>query len=245
MNKIRLDVFLSKLNNVKSRNVAIYLINNNLIKVNGVIIDKKNYLVSENDVIEIIENEKYVSRAAYKLLKALEVFDINVESKNAIDIGSSTGGFSQVLLEHKINFLYCIDVGSNQLDKLIRENKNVKVYENTNFKDVDLTYFDKEINLIVCDVSFISIQKILDKIIQIFKNPIELIVLFKPQYECGPKYVKNGFVKIDLHKKLIEKFNQFCLNKKIKIINQIQSPISGAKKHNIEYLFHLRINYEK
>lgn len=161
--KKRLDKYLVEYLNVSSRNLSQKLINNNCVLVNKNIINKPNFLVNENDIIEILKEEKYVSRAAYKLLFALEKFNIDISNKIVMDIGSSTGGFTQVCLENNAAKIYCIDVGKNQLSQKIKDNKKVYLYEQTNFKDINALNF-KDVNFITCDVSFISIQKILNKI---------------------------------------------------------------------------------
>ncbi len=244
--KKRLDIWLVEQNLVRSRNVAKELILKYKIKVNDKTIDKPNYLVDENDKISILENEKYVSRAAYKLLHAIEVFNPDLENKVAIDIGSSTGGFTQVLLENNVSKVYCIDVGTEQLDKSLRENKNIKVYENTNFKDVNINCFDERIDIVTADVSFISIKIILKKILEIFNYDLKMIILLKPQYEIGTKIAKTkGYVRKEDHKKIIDDFIDFCNANKIKVLGQTISPIEGAKKQNTEYLFYLENNNGK
>ena len=244
--KNRLDVFLTEQNLVRSRNVAKDLIINKKVSVNNKIIDKPNYLVNDTDNVFIIENEKYVSRAAYKLLAAIENFNLDLNNKNVIDIGSSTGGFSQVLLENKINHLYCIDVGTDQLDQSIRSKENVTVYENTNFKDVTPNMFFYDINFITIDVSFTSIQPILLKIKNFFKQNIKIVALLKPQFELGKQIIKNkGFVKPKEQLKIIEDFKYFCSLNNFKILNYINSPILGAKKNNQEFLFYLELVNDK
>ena len=123
MEKNRLDIFLVNNKLAKSRNFAQNLITDQKVKVNNKIVIKHNYLISSTDKVEIIETTNYVSRGAYKLKAAINHFKINLDNLVAVDIGASTGGFSQVMLENNIKKIYAIDVGTDQLDKLIKENE--------------------------------------------------------------------------------------------------------------------------
>lgn len=240
MNSLRLDVYLANNKLARSRNVAQNLIESGKVLVNKKTIYKPNFLVSNTDTIEIIENEKYVSRGAYKLLEAINKFKINLQDKVCVDIGASTGGFSQVLLENNVKKIYAIDVGINQLSEQIKNNNKVINLENTNFKDVTKDIFKEPINFICVDVSFISITHILEHIKKLDLNNIELVVLLKPQFELGTKIAKTkGLAKESEHNKIIEKFKQKCFELNFKIKNFCESPILGAKKNNKEYLFYL------
>lgn len=239
--KKRLDKYLIEYLNVSSRNLSQKLINNNCVLVNKNVINKPNFLVNENDIVEILKEEKYVSRAAYKLLFALEKFNIDISNKIVMDIGSSTGGFTQVCLENNAAKIYCIDVGKNQLSPKVKDNEKVYLYEQTNFKDINALDFN-DVNFITCDVSFISIQKILNKIKELNWKNISGIFLLKPQFELTPKEISKGKGKV--HPKLlnhvINSFKTFCKNNNFDLINICESPIKGAKKNNIEFLTYLR-----
>lgn len=240
--KIRLDKFLFDKNFAKSRNFAQSLIKQNKIKINGNIVNKSNFLIDENDNLEIIEINNYVSRGYFKLLKAIDYFKLDLTGLVVIDIGASTGGFSQLMLEKDVKKIYCVDVGFDQLDEKIKNNKKIINYEKTNFKNITNDFFDEKINFITIDVSFISIKEILNKIISLNLKPIKIVALLKPQFEIGIKIKKTkGFVKKDDLNKVILEFKKFCLQKNIKIINYIESPIKGAKKQNTEFLFLLEI----
>lgn len=240
LTKIRLDVFLVKNNLVRSRGVAKELIENENVLVNDVICTKQNFLVSLDDKIHLKTNEKYVSRGAYKLKKALEYFNLKIDNLIAVDIGASTGGFTQVLLENNVLKVYAIDVGTDQLHKSIKENKKVISLEKTNFKDFTNDIIKEKINFVCIDVSFISIYSIINKIVDLKWKNIKSIVLLKPQFEIGRKIIKSkGHVKVNEHTKIISDFINFLNSKNIKLNGYIESPIKGAKKENIEYLFYL------
>lgn len=245
MNSLRLDVYLVEKKLVRSRNVAKQLIEKGNVIVNNKTIQKANYLIDEQDIVTILENEKYVSRAAYKLLKAIDEFKLNLKNKVCIDIGASTGGFSQVLLENDVNKVYCIDVGINQLDQTIKTNKKIINLENTNFKDVDLTYFKEKIDFICVDVSFISIKHILEHIHKIKLFDFDAVILLKPQFEIGKKISKTkGLAKPNEHNKVIDNFKKWCFEYNFDIKGFCESPILGAKKNNKEFLFYLRKSNE-
>lgn len=238
--KIRLDKFLVEKLNVPTRNKACFLIQDNKIKINNRIINKPSYLISENDQIEIEKSKQYVSRGAFKLKEAIEKFGVNLEGKIVLDIGSSTGGFAQILLENNVKKIYCLDVGINQLDSSLKTNNKIVNLENNNFIKSNKTQFF-DINFITCDVSFISIKKILNKIKEMNFKYISGIFLLKPQFELSQKEIKEGKGKVK-EKYLpivIDEFKNFCLSKQIKIKKIIQSPIKGFKKNNIEYLVYL------
>ena len=197
---MRLDQYIKERFNIQSRNKANELIKSNKIKVNNQIINKPSYEVNEYSDIEILEEDFYVSRAAYKLKYFLEeIPKLKLENKNALDIGSSTGGFTQILLEQNIKHVTCVDVGSNQLHERIKDRDKITFFENTDIRDFEsIEAFD----IVTCDVSFISILNIIKDINRLSSK--EIIILFKPQFEVGTnvKRDKKGVVK---DKKAIQK----------------------------------------
>lgn len=245
MSKQRLDSFLVLKGIVPSRSKASELINNGKVKVNDKIITKNSYEVDESASIELLNNEvlKYVSRGGLKLQKAIEAFNLDLTNKVILDIGSSTGGFTDCALRHNAKKVYALDVGTNQLHESLRNNDKVVSIENTNFKDASNDMFDESIDLYVCDVSFISIEIILTKLKQLDEN-FNIIILFKPQFEVGKNNInKSGVVK---NKNAViaalNKFNDFLNIFKIGIKNATFSPITGQKEGNIEFLFNLKAN---
>ena len=190
---MRLDLYLSTNFNIQSRNKASELIKSNKVKCDGVIITKPSFKVEGNHKIELLEDDFYVSRAAYKLkyfLDELKHFDL--KNKNSLDIGSSTGGFTQILLENNVSSVTCVDVGSNQLHKRVKDDKRISFYENT---DIRVFQSKEAFEIVTCDVSFISILHIIEDINRLSKK--DIIILFKPQFEVGTnvKRDKKGVVK--------------------------------------------------
>lgn len=235
---MRLDKELVERSLVPSRTKAQELIKEKLVLVNGKVIDKSNYIISESDSIEIKENDKlkYVSRGGLKLDKAINTFNIDMTNKKVMDIGSSTGGFSDCALKHGASHIVAVDVGTNLMHESLRNDPRIDLHEQTNFKEFDSKYF-KDIDIAVCDVSFISLKKIIDKIAS--ENvKLDMVCLIKPQFECGKeiadKYkgiILNKQIHIDIIKDMINYFN----DKGFFIKNLTSSPIRGGDG-NIEYL---------
>ena len=233
---MRLDLYLTKTFNIQSRNKACELIKSEKVKIDGMIISKPSFNVEENHTIELLEDDFYVSRAAYKLKYFLEELpDFILENKNALDIGSSTGGFTQILLEKNVKKVTCVDVGSNQLHERIKHNTKINFFENTdirNFKSEDI------FEIVTCDVSFISILHIIVDINRLSSK--DIIILFKPQFEVGTnvKRDKKGVVK-DKNAiiKSREKFLDYTQNLKWKLNYSSMSKLQG-KDGNEEELFY-------
>ena len=188
----RLDVELVRRKFFNSRAKSAEAIKNGNVLVNGDVVLKTSFSVSEKDKIEA-EKSKYVSRAAKKLQYALKAFNVCVKDAVAVDVGASTGGFSQVLVENGAKRVFAVDVGTDQLNQKIAEDKRVINMQKTNFLDIDEKIL-KEATIIVSDVSFVSQTKLVNKY-AIATCPI--IILIKPQFECGKEYARKhkGIVK--------------------------------------------------
>ncbi|MBN4089410.1 TlyA family RNA methyltransferase [Mycoplasma enhydrae] len=211
------------------------------IIVNGEKVFLSSLKFPEDSKIKIINYEKeYVSRGAYKLKEAITKFNIKVDNKVCLDIGSSTGGFVQVLLENNASKVYAVDSGTNQLDYSLRIKDNVFVYEKTNLKNLTENMFDENIDLITCDVSFISLKHVFEICNKIFNNNCQLVALIKPQFEASSKYVQpGGFVDKQHHKFIIDRVIEHAKKNDFVLVNEIvESPILGEKSKNIEYLSH-------
>ena len=193
---MRLDQYLTINYNIQSRNKAAELIKAGKIQINGKIIKKSSFVIDETSEIQILEDDFFVSRAAYKLKYFLEdlnkVQKLSLLDKNTLDIGSSTGGFTQILLLNNAKKVTCVDVGSNQLHEKIKTEEKISFFENTdirNFKSTEI------FEVVTCDVSFISILYIIEDINRLSSK--DIIILFKPQFEVGTnvKRDKKGVVK--------------------------------------------------
>lgn len=235
----RLDSLLVKKELVSSRSKAEYEIKNGNVVVNGIVITKPSKKFDEN--IDIIINNKfdYVSKGALKLLKALDYFNVDLSNKVMLDIGSSTGGFTDVALRNNIKKVIAIDVGKDQFNDNLKKDKRVELYEETDIRNFNIK---ENIDIVTIDISFISVIKIIDKIKEI--NPNEIVLLIKPQFECG-KDIADKYKGIPLnkevHKMVIEKIINEFKNININIQNLTYSPIKGGSG-NIEYLAYFTKN---
>jgi 23S rRNA (cytidine1920-2'-O)/16S rRNA (cytidine1409-2'-O)-methyltransferase len=234
----RLDNYLVKHNFAQSRNKAQELIQEGFVSVNGKEVSKSSLQIGAEDIVSVGEHKKYVSRSAHKLSNFLDEIDLNVKDKVALDIGSSTGGFTQVLLEYGAKEVSAVDVGRDQLHKSLRNDSRVYSYESCDIRNFQS---EKKFDLIVSDVSFISLLYILDDVNRLASKSI--ILLFKPQFEVGreAKRDNNGVV---LDDKAIQnammKFEDACQLKAWKLRVKSPSKLTG-KEGNLEYCYY----YEK
>ncbi len=235
-NKIRIDQLLVKRGLLESREIAQRLILARKILVNGLPAEKASQNVAEDASIEVIEGLKYVSRGGLKLEAALDAFKIDVTDRIALDVGASTGGFTDCLLQRGAKHVYAVDVGYGQLAWKLREDPRVKVIERTNARYLTVEQFANPIDIAVVDVSFIGVLKILEPLINITQ---EAIILLKPQFEAGPDDVPRGGVIRDaaIHRKVLRDFFQKLHGWKVAAL--IASPISGTSG-NREFLIHLK-----
>ena len=230
---MRLDAYLVSNGYFESRNKAQYEIKEGNVLVDGKIITKASFDI-ENGNIEILNTLKYVSKGGLKLEKALSFYSVDPTNFNCLDIGASTGGFTDCLLQNGAKEIYAIDTGINQLHESLLKNPKVHSFEKTNFLNFDLKQLPK-IDLIVIDVSFVKVENILKRVIESFKN-CKVIFLIKPQFELGKTYIKNGVVKDPkLHKTVIDNIKLFLNSYNIKYFDVIDSPILGGSG-NKEFL---------
>ncbi|MGY6171999.1 TlyA family RNA methyltransferase [Candidatus Mycoplasma pogonae] len=213
------------------------LIRSGKVMVNNEIIMMPNQKVLLDAKIIIKETKKWVSRGAFKLIKAIEVFELNFKDKIVLDIGASKGGFTQVALKNGAKKVYALDVGTNQLDYSLRIDPSVVVYEKTNLKNIEKNFFAESLDLVVCDVSFIGLKSVFEVLNKILDSNKQVLVLIKPQFEASSKYVADGgFVEIQYHQFLIDRVVNQANDLRFKLLAITESPIKGNKSKNIEYL---------
>ncbi len=233
---MRLDKYLFEKKIVTSRNKAAELIKKGKIKVDGKVVLKPSYNIDNLDCkIELLEEKLYVSRAAYKLKYFLEDNQISVKNFICLDIGSSTGGFSQILLEKGAKEIYAVDVGKDQLHESLKNNPKIKSFENTDIRNFKI---NKTFDLVICDVSFMGIKHILKDIDRFAKNKI--ILLFKPQFEVGKeaKRDKKGVVKDkEAILKAYERFEEDIKKFGWKTLLKEESKVKG-KEGNVETFYY-------
>jgi 23S rRNA (cytidine1920-2'-O)/16S rRNA (cytidine1409-2'-O)-methyltransferase len=236
--KKRLDQILVDKNLVDSKSKAQAMIMAGQIYVEGKQIMKSGLNFSEESLIEVKNlGPIWVSRGALKLIKALDKFTIIVMGKICLDIGSSTGGFTDVLLKKGAKKIYAVDVGTNQLHEKIKKNSKVISLEKTNARYLKNENFKEVIDIMVCDVSFISLKKVILPNLKLLSINSIIIVLIKPQFESKINELKKGVVRdSQIHKRICNEINDWFINEcKCDVIGIIESPIRGPKG-NIEFL---------
>ena len=247
--KKRADLLLVEKKLAKTRSKAQAMIMAGQVFVNEKRISKSGDLIETNSIIRTIKlHPEWVSRGSLKLIHALNKFGFNIENLVCLDIGASTGGFSEVLLKYKANKVYSVDVGTNQLNEKLKKEKRIINIEKTNARYLSEEIIDQKIDLIVCDVSFISMKKVLKPNLKFLKkNTGKVIGLIKPQFEASKSEVKKGGLIIDklIHKRIcddyINWFDKFC---DMEVIGIIESPIKG-QKGNIEFLIAAKFKSQK
>lgn len=207
---MRLDQYISQKLWV-SRNRAQFFIEQEKIKVNSKIITKLSYLVKETDKVEENINEiNYVSRSALKLKWFLEENNLQVSGMNCLDIWASTWWFTQVLIEKWVKKVYAVDVWTSQLHDSLKWNDKIISIENTDIRKIDKNLLKEELDLIVCDVSFISLNLLIDSILNLMNNKTLVLLLFKPQFEVGSENLTKLW--LPKNEEIIKaKFDNFCL----------------------------------
>lgn len=238
----RLDIMLVKLGISTSRERAKELIKNGSIYVNEKIVTKPSAEVSESDEIRSdAEAFRYVGRGGLKLEKAIDAFSLRLDGLKCIDIGASTGGFTDCMLQNGAYKVYAVDVGHDQLAEKLRSDSRVINAENTDVRGLDAEFFGGEADFISTDVSFISVKFILPKIADFLRCGCDAAVLVKPQFEAGKHNIgKNGIVKNrKVHEEVLADITEFAYNLGLSPQAVIGSPIRGGSG-NIEYLMHLK-----
>ncbi|MFV0338473.1 MAG: TlyA family RNA methyltransferase [Chthoniobacterales bacterium] len=241
LKKSRLDQLLLSRGLVASREKAQRLIMANKVRVDGQPAGKAGRLVAEDVLVEVLASEKYVGRGGLKLEGALREFEIEVAGKLCLDVGSSTGGFTDCLLQAGAEHVFAIDVGRNQMDWRLRQDSRVTLREGVNARHLVKGDLEREVDLIVVDVSFISLTLILPRVFHFLLPTGNLIALIKPQFELERQLVGRGGVVRDAagHERAVEKIKNFAKTQNWNWCGQMDSPITGMKG-NREFLVHLR-----
>lgn len=242
MKKQRLDQLIYELGYTESRERAKTTIMSGLVFVNGQRADKPGTPVSPEARIEVRgEAIPFVSRGGFKLDKALKVFPIDPEGKKCIDCGASTGGFTDVLLQHGAAKVYSVDVGYGQLAWKLRNDPRVVNMERTNLRYVTTEQISEPLELAVMDVSFISIKLVLPAVRELLIPGADLVCLIKPQFEAGRDEVgKKGVVRdAEVHCRVIQSIVDFAPETGLTVMGLDYSPIKGPEG-NIEYICHMK-----
>ena len=236
--KQRLDKALVERGLVTTRSQADNFIRLGYVFLNKKIVQKSGTMVSDSDEIKLEKKETYVSRAGLKLASVAEYFHLNFQDKTILDIGSSTGGFTDYSLRHGAKKVFAVDVGTNQLHPSLRPNPKIALYEKTDIRDF---YADESIDIIVGDVSFISLREILPHVAENLMNTnTVLIAMVKPQFEAGRHQVNKGIIKNDkVRRQILSDFEDWA-RKYFVVLDKKDSEVAGSKG-NLERFYKLKL----
>lgn len=241
LKKTRLDKLLFEKGLVESREKAKAVILEGSVLVNGMVVDKAGALVRPDDEIVVVKKMPYVSRGGLKLEHAIRHFDIDIKGKTAMDVGASTGGFTDCLLQNGARKVFAIDVGYGQFSWILRTDERVVLFEKSNIRYLDKDLIFDEIDIAVIDVSFISLLKVIPNVLDFLKPCGVIVALIKPQFEAGRKDVGKGGVVRSEEKRLeiVENIKGATANMGLEVLGATPSPVKGPKG-NVEYLLYLR-----
>ena len=242
MSKIRLDQILFDRKLAESKSKAQAMIMAGQVCVEDKVINKSGYNINPDAKIKIKDiGPEWVSRGAYKLIKALDENNIKVENKTCMDLGASTGGFTEVLVKRNAKKVFAVDVGTNQLHEKLKKMKEIINIEKTNARYLTKELITEFIELLVCDVSFISLKKVILPCLNFLKKNSVIIVLIKPQFESKKNETKKGVVKdSEVHLRICNEIQNWFENEcNCEVLKIIESPITGPKG-NKEFLLTAR-----
>lgn len=184
-------------------------------------------MLTDNDVVSMTVTEKYVSRAGLKLASVAEALKLDFKDKVVLDVGSSTGGFTDYALQHGATYVVAIDVGTNQLHPSLRANKQIELHEQTDIRDVKEV--SKSLDIVVIDVSFISLKEILPTVARLSTKQTQVVAMVKPQFEAGDSAKHKGVIKNDrMRRSILQDFEQWVKNQFV-IIDKADSQVAGTK----------------
>jgi len=234
MNKTRLDQELVTRSLLPTRSQAESYIKLGSVQVNGKVVTKPGFLVNETDKIKLTAKEQYVSRAGLKLASIAKTLNLDFKDKVVLDVGSSTGGFTDYVLRHGAEKVIAVDVGTDQLHPSLRGDERIELHEKTDIRDYKPNV---PIDMIVIDVSFISLRDILPHIAHIASPQTAIVAMVKPQFEAGREQINKGIVKNDkIRRNILKDFENWTQNLFI-IQEKADSEVAGAKGNSERFYF--------
>ena len=235
--KQRLDKLMLARGLVGSRSEAENWIRLGRVRAGGRTATKPGLFVDESVSIELAAPERYVSRAGLKLAGAAKAFNLNFREKTVLDVGSSTGGFTDFALQHGAKKIYAVDVGTDQLHPSLRGNKRIELYEKTDIRD----FVPSETpDMVVIDVSFISLRQILPHVAKIIDKNTTIVAMVKPQFEAGKHQVNKGVIKNDkVRRQILADFENWTKQYFV-VLDKKDSDVAGVKG-NVERFYKLRL----
>ena len=240
--KVRLDKLLVDRGLIQSRERARSMIMEGRVLVDGIPAAKAGSMVSADATVQLRgEDIPYVSRGGLKLEGAVDTFGIALEGKVAMDVGASTGGFTDLMLQRGAVRVYAVDVGYGQFDWRLRNDTRVVLIERTNIRHMPVETVPENVEFVAIDVSFISLLKVMPKILELMSGKAEAVALIKPQFEAGREGVgKGGIVRDDeVRARTVATVRDGLAGLGFEVLGLMESPVKG-QKGNIEYLIHLR-----
>lgn len=238
--KQRLDKALVERGLVSSRSQAENFIRLGDVLVNGRVVTKAGWFVNDDDKLELQIQQQLVSRAGLKLASVAEALRLDFRDKVVLDVGSSTGGFTEFALQAGARLVYAVDVGSDQMDKKLRQDPRIELHEKTDIRDFELNPQQARPDLILIDVSFISVRQILPGILMnLTKSETQLAVMLKPQFEAEKSFLNKGVIKNEKYRRqVLVEFESWVRDVAVIVAKQ-DSAVSG-KKGNIERFYLLK-----
>jgi len=224
--RLRLDQALVQRKLVQTRSEAENWIKLGKVTVNGVVALRSGVFVGADCKIALTTKERYVSRAGLKLSSVAKILQLDFTNKTVLDVGSSTGGFTDYALQHSAKKVYAVDVGTGQLHLSLQNNKQIELHEKTDIRDFRPT---EKPNIVVMDVSFISLRVILPHIAEICDKDSQVVAMLKPQFEAGKNQVNKGVIKNDAIRRQILKDFEVWVREYFIITNKADSRVAGAK----------------
>ena len=241
MPRIRLDQLVLDKGLAPSRERAKAVVLAGLVSVNGEVVSKAGTLVDPDAVVTLAApDHPYVGRGGLKLAHALDTFHIDVAGREALDVGASTGGFTDVLLQRGATRVVALDVGHGQLDWRLRNDPRVVVIEHFNARHLTLADLPGPVDVVVIDVSFISLRQILPAVATVLRDGADVVALVKPQFEAGREEVRKGIIRDPaVHDRVLAEVTAAGAEVGLTRVGSTPSPITG-QKGNVEFLLHLR-----
>lgn len=223
---MRLDQFVANKDWAQSRSQAANLIKLGFVTVDGSPATKPGFIVAQHHTVRVREGERYVSRAGLKLASVANLLGIDFRDKTVLDVGSSTGGFTDYALQHGAKKVIAVDVGTDQLHPSLHGNKQIELHEKTDIRDFTPP---ESTDIVVIDVSFISLREILPHIATVTGKATQIIAMVKPQFEAGRHQVSKGVIKNDaVRRKILKEFEEWA-RKYFMMADKRDSEVAGSK----------------
>lgn len=226
MTRQRLDQYLVAKGLIATRSQAESFIRLGSVMVNGEVVQRPAYNVASTDTVKLTAKERYVSRAGLKLASVAATLGVDFTDKVVLDVGSSTGGFTDYALQHRAKKVFAVDVGTEQLHPSLQGNKRIELHEKTDIRDFVPS---ESVEIVVMDVSFISLREILPHIAKLSGKDTQIVAMLKPQFEAGKAQVNKGIIKNDSVRRQILRDFEAWAKKLFIIVDKADSEVAGTK----------------